>query len=251
MNARGVPPTVISIGLFPIITRPESPRFQAFSEIVKLAQQKNLVLQIDYMWRYHPAISKALEAARSGRLGQVNFVQATIATQIAETTARNWRASRAESCSSSAAMWSTRWCDLWANLKGSRPSCARMARITIICATIRSRFWSGIKRSASCRRPRWSPLHRVRDRSSCTGRSRETRRTVPERNAEDTTRRLPPVCGRFRRTGGGDARRGRLRITPDEDLKVERALLACGGMARHAAGSYFQTSPSAGATPPG
>src|SRR5262249_40600046 len=35
-----------------------------FQAVVDLARERGLLLQVGYMWRYHPAISKALEAAK-------------------------------------------------------------------------------------------------------------------------------------------------------------------------------------------
>lgn len=51
-----------------------------FSRILKLAQRRNLLAQVGYMWRYHLGINKALEAARSGWLGPVHYLKASIAT---------------------------------------------------------------------------------------------------------------------------------------------------------------------------
>ena len=50
---------------------------------VELARQKQLVLEQGYMWRYHPGINAALEAARQGWLGEVHFVRGAINTLIA------------------------------------------------------------------------------------------------------------------------------------------------------------------------
>lgn len=49
-----------------------------FQKIVALAKQKNLLLQIGYMWRYHPGINLALDAARQGYLGDVYLIRACI-----------------------------------------------------------------------------------------------------------------------------------------------------------------------------
>ena len=49
-----------------------------FQQIVALAKQKNRLLQIGYMWRYHPGINLALDAAKQGWLGQVYLVRACI-----------------------------------------------------------------------------------------------------------------------------------------------------------------------------
>lgn len=49
-----------------------------FQKIVALAKQKNRLLQVGYMWRYHPGINLALDAAKQGWLGQVYLVRACI-----------------------------------------------------------------------------------------------------------------------------------------------------------------------------
>ncbi len=49
-----------------------------FQKIVDLARRKDRLLQIGYMWRYHPGINLALEAARKGWLGDVYLVRACI-----------------------------------------------------------------------------------------------------------------------------------------------------------------------------
>jgi predicted dehydrogenase len=53
-----------------------------FQKIVDIARQKKLVLQLGYMWRYHPGISKALEAAREGWLGSIYQVRASISNNL-------------------------------------------------------------------------------------------------------------------------------------------------------------------------
>src|SRR5574340_310251 len=49
-----------------------------FRKIVDTARRKKLLVQVGYMWRYHPAIAKAIEAARQGWLGQIYMVRACI-----------------------------------------------------------------------------------------------------------------------------------------------------------------------------
>ena len=61
-----------------------------FRKIVSLARDKSLLLQVGYMWRYHPAIAAALEAARKGWLGQVYLVKATIGNQLAVKRRPEW-----------------------------------------------------------------------------------------------------------------------------------------------------------------
>jgi predicted dehydrogenase len=53
-----------------------------FRRIVELARRKSLLLQIGYMWRYHPGLNLALEAARKGWLGQVYLIRGAIGNQL-------------------------------------------------------------------------------------------------------------------------------------------------------------------------
>ena len=55
---------------------------KSFRELVDLAQEKDRLLQMGYMWRYHPGINATIEAARKGWLGEVYLVRATINTNI-------------------------------------------------------------------------------------------------------------------------------------------------------------------------
>lgn len=61
-----------------------------FLQIVDLAQRKNLLLQVGYMWRYNPGIVKALEAARQGWLGRVYYVRGHIGNQLAARRRPEW-----------------------------------------------------------------------------------------------------------------------------------------------------------------
>ena len=53
-----------------------------FRGLIEIARQKDLRLQMGYMWRYNPAINAALEAAGMGRLGEVYLVRGTIHTLL-------------------------------------------------------------------------------------------------------------------------------------------------------------------------
>lgn len=63
---------------------------QDFVRIVELARDRNLLLQVGYMWRYHPAISKALEAARNGWLGPVHLLRANMSNELAAARRPEW-----------------------------------------------------------------------------------------------------------------------------------------------------------------
>jgi len=64
------------------LEKPPADTLEAFRELVTLARQKSVLLQMGYMWRYHPGINAALEAARRGWLGEVYLVRGTINTQL-------------------------------------------------------------------------------------------------------------------------------------------------------------------------
>jgi predicted dehydrogenase len=65
------------------VEKPPAHNLAGLRAQLDLARRKNLLLQTGYMWRHHPGISAALEAARRGWLGEVHFVRGTISTLIA------------------------------------------------------------------------------------------------------------------------------------------------------------------------
>jgi predicted dehydrogenase len=62
----------------------------AFQRMVDLARQKKLLLQTGYIFRRHPGIVKAEEAARKGWLGQIYMVRANIGNQLAKDRRPEW-----------------------------------------------------------------------------------------------------------------------------------------------------------------
>jgi predicted dehydrogenase len=64
------------------LEKPPADTLEAFRELVALAQEKNVLLQMGYMWRYNPAVNAALEAARQGWLGEIHLVRGMINTQL-------------------------------------------------------------------------------------------------------------------------------------------------------------------------
>jgi len=62
----------------------------AFRRIVDLAREKKLRLQTGYIFRRHPGISRAIEAARKGWLGEVFMVRASIGNQLAANRRPEW-----------------------------------------------------------------------------------------------------------------------------------------------------------------
>ena len=64
------------------LDKPPATNMEDLRTILALAQRKQLLVQMGYMWRYHPAINAALEAARKGWLGDIYLVRAQINTMI-------------------------------------------------------------------------------------------------------------------------------------------------------------------------
>jgi predicted dehydrogenase len=72
----------LSAGKHVHVEKPPADTLEGFRELAALAREKNVLLQMGYMWRYHPAFNAALEAARQGWLGQIYLVRGTINTQL-------------------------------------------------------------------------------------------------------------------------------------------------------------------------
>jgi predicted dehydrogenase len=58
--------------------------------IVELARGRNLLVQVGYMWRYHPGFRALFEAVRSGWLGEVHLVRGFISNFLAPERRREW-----------------------------------------------------------------------------------------------------------------------------------------------------------------
>lgn len=61
-----------------------------FEEVVRLARQQRRLVQVGYMWRYHPGFRKVMEAARAGWLGQVYLVKGHIGNQLVPERRPEW-----------------------------------------------------------------------------------------------------------------------------------------------------------------
>lgn len=64
------------------VEKPPTVGLAEFRELLSLARDKNVLLQMGYMWRFNPGINAALEAARQGWLGEVYLVRGVINTNI-------------------------------------------------------------------------------------------------------------------------------------------------------------------------
>ena len=64
------------------VEKPPAATMRECEELVRLAREKKLLLQTGYMWRFHPGLNAAIEAARNGWLGDIFLVRAQINTHL-------------------------------------------------------------------------------------------------------------------------------------------------------------------------
>jgi predicted dehydrogenase len=62
------------------VEKPPAYRWGDLEQLREIARRKKLFMQMGYMWRYHPGINAAMEAAQKGWLGDVYLVRGTINT---------------------------------------------------------------------------------------------------------------------------------------------------------------------------
>ncbi len=72
------------------LEKPPAVNMADMRALVELAGRKRLLLQMGYMWRYHPGINAALDAARKGWLGDVYLVRGTMNTLIGADRRPEW-----------------------------------------------------------------------------------------------------------------------------------------------------------------
>jgi len=72
------------------IEKPPSDNLRGFQRIVEIARKKKLHLQTGYMWRFNPAVVRAIEAAKKGWLGEVYMIHARMNTLIGADRRPEW-----------------------------------------------------------------------------------------------------------------------------------------------------------------
>ncbi len=60
--------------------KPASGSLADYKRVLDAAEEKNLVVQLGYMYRYNPAILQTIEAIREGRLGEIYSINAEMST---------------------------------------------------------------------------------------------------------------------------------------------------------------------------
>lgn len=72
------------------LEKPPADSLAPFKELQAIAREKQLLVQLGYMWRFNPGLVTALEAAQKGWLGDVYLVRAMINTQVAAARRPEW-----------------------------------------------------------------------------------------------------------------------------------------------------------------
>jgi predicted dehydrogenase len=72
------------------VEKPPSAAMKELNELVDLARKNKRVLQVGYMWRYHPGFTAIFEAARKGWLGDIYLVRAMIENSLPQDRRAEW-----------------------------------------------------------------------------------------------------------------------------------------------------------------
>jgi predicted dehydrogenase len=72
------------------LEKPPSDNPKGLLKLVEAARKSNRLLQMGYMWRYHPGFGAMLEAARSGWLGEIYLVKGQMNTLIGADRRPEW-----------------------------------------------------------------------------------------------------------------------------------------------------------------
>lgn len=69
---------VIAAGKHLHLEKPPGNKWEPFKEMMEEARRKKLLLQTGYLWRFHPGLVSAIEAAQKGWLGDIYLVRASM-----------------------------------------------------------------------------------------------------------------------------------------------------------------------------
>jgi predicted dehydrogenase len=72
------------------VEKPPAVSMPELTALVTLARESKRVLQVGYMWRYHPGFTAIFEAVRKGWLGEIFLVRAMINTFLAPDRRAEW-----------------------------------------------------------------------------------------------------------------------------------------------------------------
>ena len=62
------------------LDKPTTGSVEKYTEIINMAKEKGLIVQLGYMYRYNPAIMKTFEMVKAGSLGEIHTINAEMST---------------------------------------------------------------------------------------------------------------------------------------------------------------------------
>lgn len=62
------------------LDKPTTGLVEKFTEIINMAREKGLIVQLGYMYRYNPAIMKCIEMVKNGKIGDIHTINAEMST---------------------------------------------------------------------------------------------------------------------------------------------------------------------------
>ena len=81
---------ILAAGKHAHVEKPPADNLADIEEMVRLAREKDLVVQVGYMWRYHPGFAALFEAVRQGWLGEAYLVRGMISNQLGADRRPEW-----------------------------------------------------------------------------------------------------------------------------------------------------------------
>mgnify|MGYP001456777451 CR=1 FL=1 len=71
----------IDAGVHIHMDKPAGENIAEYEKLLSDAKDKNLIVQLGYMYRYNPAIKRCIEAVKNGELGEIFSINAEMSTQ--------------------------------------------------------------------------------------------------------------------------------------------------------------------------
>ena len=62
------------------LDKPTTGSVEKYTEIMNMAKEKGLIVQLGYMYRYNPAIMKCIELVKDGKIGEIHTINAEMST---------------------------------------------------------------------------------------------------------------------------------------------------------------------------
>ncbi len=77
-----------------MLDKPAGNDFKKFNKLAKIAEEKNLIIELGYMFRQHEGFKKISEWSKTGKLGKIFMIRAHMSTNLPENNLENNNISR-------------------------------------------------------------------------------------------------------------------------------------------------------------